>query len=186
MKMNAVDIRVGNILDIEGQLYRVHWSHHSSAGNWRSTMQTKLKSLKSGLITEQRFRVDEKVEKVILDEKEMEWLYKDDAGFHFMDAETYEQIALSQDVVGETSHFLIAGSKVGVTFYEGRAIGVSLPSTVDLKVVETQPGLKRATASSSPKPAILETGLTVQVPQFVEVGDVVKVNTDTGEYLERM
>ena len=186
MKMNAVDIRIGNILDIGGQLFRVHFSHHSSAGNWRSSMQTKLKSLKTGLIIEQRFRVDEKVEKVLLDDKEMEWLYKDDSGFHFMDSKTYEQIALSQDVVGEAHNFLVAGCKVGVTFYEGRAIGVTLPSTVDLKVVETQPGLKRATASSSPKPAVLETGLTVQVPQFVEVGDTVRVNTDNGEYQERM
>src|SRR3989338_747072 len=186
MKMNAVDIRVGNILDINGQLFRVHWSHHSSAGNWRSSMQTKLKNLKTGFIIEQRFRVDEKVEKVILDDKDMEWLYKDDSGFHFMDAKTYEQISLSEEVVGETRNFLIAGCKVGVTFYEGRAIGVTLPSTVDLKVVETQPGLKRASATSSPKPAILETGLTVQVPQFVEVGDTVRVNTDTGQYQERV
>ena len=186
MKMNAVDIRVGNILDINGQLFRVHWSHHSSAGNWRSSMQTKLKNLKTGFIIEQRFRVDEKVEKVILDDKDMEWLYKDDSGFHFMDAKTYEQISLSEEVVGEASKFLIAGCKAGVTFYEGRALGVTLPSTVDLKVVETQPGLKRASATSSPKPAILETGLTVQVPQFVEVGDTVRVNTDTGQYQERV
>lgn len=186
MKMNATAIRMGQVLDIDGELYRVHYVHHLTAGNWRSSMQTKLKSLKTGVISDHRFRADERVERAALDEKSMEWLYKDGMGYHFMDADNYEQMTLSEDVVGELERYLIAGCKVDVSFYDGKAIAISLPTTVNLKVVETQPGIKRASASSSPKPATLETGLIVQVPQFVEAGDTVKVNTDTGEYVERV
>ncbi len=186
MKINATGIRTGQILDIDGVLYRVHYVHHLTAGNWRSSMQTKLKNLKTGVISDRRFRADERVEKATLEEKTMEWLYKDNMGYHFMDSDTYEQLTLSEDVVGDIERYFVAGCKVDISFYEGKSIGITLPTTVNLKVVETQPGIKRASASSSPKPATLETGLIVQVPQFVEAGDTVKVNTDTGEYIERM
>ncbi|MBI2027646.1 MAG: elongation factor P [Deltaproteobacteria bacterium] len=185
--MSATSIRVGHILDLDGTLCRVHWAHHVTPGKGNACMQTKLKNLKTGAITDKRFRSDERVEKIALDEKEMEWLYKDATGYHFMDHSSYEQIALSPDVAGEgIDSYLISGLHVGVSFYEGNPVGITLPTTVNLLVVETQPGIKRATASASPKPATLETGLVVQVPQFVEKGDRVKVNTETGEYLERI
>ncbi|MBI2608872.1 MAG: elongation factor P [Deltaproteobacteria bacterium] len=187
MKMNATSIRVGQILEVEGDLFRVYWTHHVTPGKGNAVMQTKLKKLKTGSIIDKRFRSDERVEKVILDEKRMEWLYKDNTGYHFMDSETYEQVTLSSEVTGEDiDRFLIEGTKVDISFYEGSPVSITLPTTVNLTVTETQPGIKRATASSSLKPATLQTGLIVQVPQFVNAGDTVKVNTDTGEYVERV
>jgi len=186
MKMNATNIRVGQILEFDGDLYRVHWMQHHTPGNLRAMIQTKLKNLKSGTMIEKRFRADERVEKAQLEEKEMEWLYKDGSGYHFMDHSTYEQMTISTEAARDIDHYLIPSAYVSISFYEGQPVSINLPTTVDLVVKETQPGMKRATATASPKPATLETGLVVQVPQFVEVGDKVRVNTETGEYLERV
>jgi elongation factor P len=148
-------------------------------------VQTKLRNLKAGTQTEHRFRSEDKVERVSLEQHEMEYLYESDGQYHFMNTETYDQIALSADLLGDAVHYLTPNARISVEFYEGQPMGVSLPKTVDLKVTDTAPGLKTATVTNVLKPATVETGLVVQVPNFIDVGDVIRVDTDTGAYLSR-
>ena len=165
--------------------YRVIFVQHITPGNWRGMVQTKLRNLKTGSMAENRFRSDDKVEKAILESHEMEYLYSSDTDHHFMNTETYEQIILNSDTLGNNVYYLVPNVKFTVEFYEGKPVGVEAPKVVELKVVDTQPNLKGATAASSQKPATLETGLVVNVPPFIEAGELVRIDTEEGKYLER-
>ncbi|MCL6566727.1 MAG: elongation factor P [Acidobacteriia bacterium] len=183
--VKATQLRPGMVIQHEGDLYVVFSVEHRTPGNKRGSMQTKLRNLRTGAIIDYRFRAEDFVERAILDEVEMEYLYSDAEGYHFMNTQTFEQIALSKDVLGDSTDYLVPNTVIKVEFYEGRPIGVSLPDTVDLTVVETEPGLQKATASAVMKPAKLETGLVIQVPPFINIGDKVKVDTSEGRYIQR-
>ena len=169
-----------------GELHRAHSVVHTTPGNLRGFVQAKLRNLRSGAMNEHRFRSEDRIEKASLDTHEMQYLYSDSSGHHFMNQETYDQVRLDDDVVGVAMQYLLPETVITVDFYEGNPVSVELPTTVNLKIVETEPGMKGATASASYKPAKLETGLLVQVPQFVEAGTVVKIDTRDDSYLERV
>ena len=185
MQMQATQLRVGNIIEHEGQLWRVMQVTHITPGNKRGMMQTKLRNLRAGTQTEYRFRSEDRVERVSLEQHETEYLYESGGRYTFMNTETFEQIELDRDVLGGAVHYLIPNSRVELEFYDGTPIGVHLPKTVDLRIVEAAPGIKTATVSNVLKPAKTETGLVVGVPNFVNEGDVITVDTETGEYAGR-
>ena len=170
----------------EGDLYRVLRIDHITQGNKRGKVQTELRSLKTGIKTEYRFRSEDSVEKAVFTEKEMEYLYTEGNNYIFMDSTNYEQTFLTKDNLGNAIYYLQPNTKVMVEFHEERPIGVEIPSTMNLKVTETDPPMKGATASGGAKPATLENGLTIKVPRFVESGDFIKVDTNTNEYVERV
>ena len=181
----ATQMRPGQLIKYEGELYSVFSVNHRTPGNLRGFVQAKLRNLRSGSMIEHRFRSEDRVEQAILDEQEMEFLYRDGDDFHFMNTETYEQIHLSTAVLGDSANYLVPNGQIKVEFYEGNPVGVELPATVDLTVVETEPGLRSATASNVTKAAKLETGLVVQVPSFISEGEKVRIDTTEGKYLER-
>jgi elongation factor P len=183
--MQANDIRKGMIIIHNGGPHRVMDFQHRTPGNLRAFVQARLRSLKSGSSSEVRFSSTENIERAVLEDQEMEYMYSDADHHHFMNTETYDQIALDSETLGNATDYLTAGTKIQVEFFEGQPIGVELPPSVELTVVETQPEMKGATASNSPKPAKLETGVTVQVPPFVKEGDRIKVDPAKGVYLER-
>jgi elongation factor P len=174
------------VIQHEGQLFTVFSVDHRTPGNKRGSMQTRMKNLKTGAIIDYRFRAEEFVERAILDEVEFEYLYHEGDEYHFMNTETYEQMQMTKEELGESVYYLIPNTVVKVEFYQNRAIGVDLPDTMDLKVVETEPTLQKATASAVMKPATLETGLVIQVPPFVNSGDKVKVDTSEARYVQRV
>ncbi len=169
-----------------GQLFTVVDRDLNTPGNWRAILQLKLKNLKTGSITINRVRPQDKVEQAYLDKREMQYLYKDGDGFVFMDTETYDQFTLAEEMVGELMLYLKESDKAHVTMYEDKALSLELPATVELKVTETEPSVKGATAAAQFKPATLETGLKITVPPFVGIGEMVAVDTRTGEYLSRV
>jgi len=185
MMIPATQLRHGAVIKFQSDLYRLTSVTHVTPGNWRGFVQTKMRNLRTGLSTENRFRSEEKVERVTLEQHEMEFLYQDGDDFHFMNSENYEQVALKKEDLGDNTGFLIANLKVSVEFHETTPIGVELPKTVDLKVVDVPPGIKSATVANVLKLATTETGLVVQVPNFVSPGDSIRVDTTTGEYLSR-
>lgn len=148
-------------------------------------MQVRLRNLRSGVSFEHRFSAGDAIERAILEQHEMDFLYKDNTHYHFMNAETYEQVALDEEMLEDYTGFLKEGARIQVDFFEGEPIAVEMPSYVELRVVETEPELKGATASNSPKPAVLETGAVVQVPPFIRPGDLIRVDPNEGRYLER-
>jgi elongation factor P len=184
--ISATEIRPGMIIIHNGELHRAHSVLHKTPGNLRGFVQAKLRNLRSGAMNEHRFRSEDKVEKASLDTHQMQYLYSDGEGHHFMNQETFDQIRLDDEVVGESMKYLLPETVIEVDFYDGNPVSVELPTTVNLKIVEVEPGMKGATASASYKPAKLETGLVVQVPQFVEAGTVVKIDTRDNSYLERV
>src|SRR6202167_2743564 len=184
--MKATLLRAGMIIKHEGDLFVVYSVDHRTPGNKRAAMQTKMRNLRTGSMIDYRFRAEETLDKVVVDEIEFEYLYSDAEGHHFMNSENYEQIALQNDVVGDTKDYLIANMPVKIEYYDGKAIGVLIPDTVDLMVVDTEPSIQKATASSVMKPAKLETGLVVNVPPFVGTGDKVRVDTTEGRYIQRV
>lgn len=183
--MKANDIRNGQILRIDGDLYRVLSFQHRTPGNLRAFVQAKLRNLRTGAQNESRFSSTEELERVSLDTRQMQYLYRDAAGYHFMDTDSYDQVALTEDALGDTMQFVIAESTVVMEWFEGAPVGIELPAAVDLKITETAPGIKGATASAQKKPATLETGLIVQVPSFIEEGEVIRISTQDGSYLGR-
>jgi elongation factor P len=183
--MKATNIRKGNILRINDTLYRVMNMDHVTPGKGRAHVQTKLRKLADGTQTEMRFRSTDDVEKVALESKEMQYLYSDGDGYHFMDTATYEQVNLSNEMLGDAKNYLVPDTVIMMETFEGAPIGVELPPVVELKVVETMPGIKDATASAQRKPATLETGLVIQVPSFIEQDEVIRVSTVDGTYSER-
>ena len=184
--ISATEIRPGMIIIHNGELHRAHSVLHKTPGNLRGFVQAKLRNLKSGAMNEHRFRSEDKVEKASLDTHQMQYLYSDTEGHHFMNQETFDQIRLDDEVVGESMKYLLPETVIEIDFYDGNPVSVELPTTVNLRIVEVEPGMKGATASASYKPAKLETGLVVQVPQFVEAGTVVKIDTRDNSYLERV
>jgi len=186
MYIPATQLRPGMVVMHGKDLCTVFSVDHRTPGNKRGFIQAKLRNLRSGSMLDYKFRAEDSVEKVTLDEAEMEFLYKDDSGYCFMNTENYEQVHLSREVLGDTVDYLTSNLALKVEFHEGKAIGIELPQTVDLKVVETEPGLKSATASSVMKQAKLETGLVVLVPPFISEGESIRVDTAEGVYLERV
>ncbi len=183
--LSATQLRPGMVIKFNNELYSVFSMTHRTPGNLRGFVQAKMRSLRTGSMTEHRFSSEDKVEKAILDEQEMEYLYDDGEYFYFMNTENYEQMHLTKELLGDATDFLIPQLKVSVEFYEGKPISVELPPTVDMTVVETEPGLKGATVSNVTKPAKMETGLVVQVPPFIGEGEKIRVNTSEGTYQER-
>ena len=162
----ATQLRRGMLIKKDGELFSVFSAQHKTPGNLRGFVQAKLRNLRSGSMIDHRYRSVDLVEKVSLDEHEMEYLYKDGNDYHFMNTETYEQTHLNEEILGESIFYLTPNLRIKVEFYEGNPIGIDLPPTVDMEVIETEPGLKSATASNVSKPAKMETGLVVQVPPF--------------------
>ena len=185
-KVLATEIRVGNLIEWEKRIWRVLKCYHVHVGGRGGAfMQVEMKDIEAGTKTNQRIRTEEKVERAFVEPREMTYLYADGNNFIFMDKETYEQLTLDADFLEGQSGYLLPNTDIQVNFHNERAIGVQLPGSVVLQVAETEPNLKGATATGSYKPAKLETGLSVMVPQFIVEGEKIKVNTDTGEYMER-
>ena len=182
MLIPATQLRAGMIIKYHNDLFRVTNVVHVTPGNWRGMVQTKLRSLRSGTQTENRFRSEDKVDRVTLEQHDMQFLYQSGDEYHFMNTENFEQIALDAEALGDAANYLIPELHVQVEFYEGTPMGVSLPKTVDLKVTHTEPGIKGATVTNVLKPATVESGTVVQVPNFIGIGDVIRVDTETGEY----
>lgn len=183
--ISATQVRPGMVIKFNKDLFSIFSMVHRTPGNLRGFVQVKMRNLRSGTMMEHRFSSEDKVERAMLDEQEMEYLYDDGESYYFMNTENYEQLHLTKDLLGDATEYLIPQLKVNVEFYEGRAISVELPATVDMKVVETEPGLKGATVSNVTKSAKLETGLVVQVPPFIHEGEKIRVSTAGGTYLER-
>jgi elongation factor P len=184
--LQATRIKRGMIIKLDGELVRIHDVHHVTPGNLRGFVRVKGRNLRTEAMGEQKLRSEDMVERAVLDEKEMQYLYHDADGYHFMDTSSYEQIHMTADSLGDAVGYLKAESTIKVEFYGETPVGVELPPTVDLKVVETVPAIKGATANAQTKPAVLETGITVLVPPFVGEGELIRVSTDTGEYLSRV
>jgi len=183
--ISATQMRPGMVVKFNNDLFSVFSVNHRTPGNLRGFVQAKMRNLRSGTMIEHRFSSEDKVERAILDEVEMEYLYDDGEYFYFMNSENFEQLHLTKEILGDAVSYLIPQLKVSVEFYEGKPMSVELPATVDLKVIETEPGLKGATVSNVTKPAKLETGLVVQVPPFITEGEKIRVNTAEGTYQER-
>jgi elongation factor P len=183
---NYSQVRKGMVIVGEdGQLYSVIDRDLNTPGNWRAILNLKLKNLKTGAVNPRRFKPDDKVEVAYLDKRPMQYLYQDGDAFVFMDKETFDQTTLSKEWVGEQILFLKENDDAQVTFYEGKPLSLELPPTVELKVIETEPSMKGATAAAQTKPATMETGLKINVPPFVGVGEMVQIDTRTGDYLSR-
>lgn len=182
----ATQVRRGMILKLDNDLFTVLTVQHITPGNWRGMVQSKLRNLRSGKQLEKRFRSEETVERITLDQHELEYLYSESTDHHFMNTENYEQVMLTDDTLGENVQYLIPNIKVQAQFYEGKPVSVELPSTVDLLVVETEPSVKSATVTNVTKAAKLETGMVVQVPQFVNEGEKIRIDTADGKYMQRV
>jgi elongation factor P len=183
--MNANDLRPGMIIQHNGELFSIYKAEHRTPGNLRAFVQARMRSLRSGAMMDHRFRSTDTVDKVNLDEVEMQYLYSDGDFFYFMNTATYEQIQLHKGVIGDRAHYMMPDVLLKVEFFEGKPVDIQLPAVVDLKVVETEPGIKGASATNVTKPAKLDTGLVVQVPPFISEGEIIRVDTATGAYLER-
>lgn len=184
--MKANNLRRGMMVKFEGDLWRVFEVEHQTPGNLRARVQTKLKNLRSAAMKDHRFRSEDEIEKAHLDQKVMQFLYRDGDDFHFMDTSTFEQIHMSEEALGDTVSFLVPETSITVDFHDGNPVGIELPTTVDLKIVETTPEVKGGTAGAQRKPAKLETGLVVQVPAFVKEGERIRITTEDSAYLERV
>ena len=181
-----IQVRKGMVIvGTNGQLYHVVDRNLNTPGNWRAQLKLKLKNLKTGSLTEEKVHPQDKVEQAYLDRREMQYIYQDGDGFVFMDTENFDQITLDREWVGEQMLYMKEGNKAHVVFYESKPISLDLPATVELKVTETEPSVRGATAAAQYKPATLETGLKITVPPFVNIGEMVAVDTRTGEYLSR-
>ena len=186
MKIDGNEIKVGNILEIEGKLWRVLKTQHTQPGKGGAYIQAELKDIKEGTKMNSRFRSSETIERAILDEKKFQYLYDDNQNHIFMDQQTYEQIELGQDIISkEQSKYLIENDIVILQFYNDKAVGLDLPSTIILKVIDTEGVVKGQTAASSYKPAVLERGIKTTVPQFIEINDKIVISTLDSSYIEK-
>ena len=185
MAIPATQIRRGMVIVFEGEPCRVVEFRHHTPGNLRAMIQTKLRSLRSGSSFEHRFRSADTIERAALEQHEMEYLYSDGSHHHFMNTENYEQVALSDEELGDSSQWLSPGLKIQAEFYEGSPIGIDIPPSIELTVTQTEPSLKGATVSNVNKPATLENGVTIQVPPFINEGDRIRVDPTEGRYIER-
>ncbi|PYY12552.1 MAG: elongation factor P, partial [Acidobacteria bacterium] len=183
MAIPATQLRPGMIIKHNNDLHSVFSVEHRTPGNLRAFIQAKLRNLRTGAMFEHRFRSPDPIDKIVVDEIDMEFLYSDGDDFYFMNTESYEQTHLKRDTLGDAVEYLTPNLQIKVEFYDNKPVGIELPQTVELTVVETEPGLKSATASSVTKPAKLETGLVVQVPPFINEGEKIRVDTAEGAYL---
>jgi elongation factor P len=180
------DFRPGLVIKYNNELWTVVEFQHVNPGNWRAFVRTKLKNLRSEKVIENRFRAGEAIEIVRIERKEYQFLYRDSAGYVFMDKENYEQLTVDESQIGDGAHFLRDGESVDILFDGSDITGIELPITVELAVRETVPGVKGDSANPGTKPATVETGATVNVPLFINAGDVIKIDTRTGGYIERV
>ncbi len=178
-------MRKGTLVKIGNDLFRVLELQHVTPGNLRGFVRVKFRNIRSGSLSDQKLRSEDIVERATLDEREMQYMYNDGTDYYFMDTSSYEQIHISAEALGDSVNYLIAEMLINVEFYGTEAVGIELPQTVDLTVQDTPPAIKGATANAQLKPATLETGLVVQVPPFINVGDKIRVNTESGEYQAR-
>jgi elongation factor P len=183
--IDATQIRKGMILQMEGQLFRVQEMQLITPGRWKAMVQTKLRSLKDNSVRDYRFRSVDRVDQIHLDDLEMEFLYRSGDDFFFMNRQTYDQVTLTAEVMGDAGKYAIPNVVFTVEMFDGRAVNVIPPTTIELKVAHTEPTMKGATAAASFKPATMENGLVVQVPPFIQEGDVLKIDTREDKYLER-
>ncbi len=180
------DLKNGMVLNLDGQLWSVIWFQHHKPGKGGAVMRTKLKNVASGAVVERTFRADEKVDQAVVDKREMSYLYHDGTHYVFMDSQTYDQLSVEEDEIGDNKNWLTEGQVATLSLYEGRPVAVELPASVELKIEHTDPGVKGDRVSGAMKPATLSTGVTVQVPLFIESGETVRVDTRTGEYITRV
>ena len=183
--IQATRMKKGMLIKVGEDLFRVLELQHVTPGNLRGFVRVKFRNIRNGALSDQKLRSEDTVERAALDEREMQYLYSDGDSFHFMDTDSYEQLHISEEALGDAVNYMVPEAIINVEFYGEEPVGIELPPTVDLKVEDTAPGIKGATASAQVKPARLETGLVVQVPPFVNTGDKVRVSTETGEYLSR-
>jgi len=182
----ATQLKVGNVIMHNGKPHRVTNVVHVTPGNWRGMVQTRLVNIETGSNAEHRFRSEDKVERAALEEHELQFSYRAGDDFNFMNTESYEMVALGKDVLGDNVGYLTEGMVIKAMYFEGRVVGIEPPMFVELAVKETTPNIKGAAVQNTSKPAILETGLEIKVPPYVEEGNVVKIDTRTGEFVERM
>ena len=183
--IQATKMRKGTLVKIGNDLFRVLELQHVTPGNLRGFVRVKFRNIRSGSLSDQKLRSEDLVERARLDERQMQYMYNDGTDYYFMDTSSYEQIHISAEALGESVNYLIAEMLIDVEFYGTEPVGIELPQTVDLVVEDTPPAIKGATANAQLKPAKLETGLVVQVPPFINVGDKIRVNTESGEYQAR-
>lgn len=183
--INATQMKKGMIVKVEGEIYKVLETTHITPGKGQALMQTKLRKLKDQSLYDYRFRSKDRVEQVHLEEIDMQYLYQEGKDYILMNVETYEQLKLPEEVLGNTVNYLVPDVVFSIEMYEGKPVGVNPPITLDIRVIKTAPYLKGATQSASNKPATLETGITINVPQFIKEGDVIRIDTRTDKYLER-
>lgn len=184
--ISAGDFKKGLTVEIDGQVYSIVDFQHVKPGKGAAFVRTKIKNIITGGVTERTFNPTEKFPKAHIERKEMQYLYNDGSLYYFMDSETYEQIPLNKDQVEEALKYMKENMNVVIKFFKGEAFSVEPPNFVELEVVETEPGFKGDTAAGGSKPATLETGATLQVPFFINKGDIIRVDTRTGEYMERV
>ena len=180
------DVKAGMALDLPEGLFQIIEHQHVKPGKGRAFVRMKLKNLISGAVIDRTFRADENVPQAIIDRRDHQYLYRDDFGYHFMNLETYAQFALSEEEIGDARHYITEGSTVMLPLYDDVPIGVELAASVQLKVTGAEPGIRGDRVSGATKPVTLETGLVVQAPLFIDVGDVVKVDTRSGSYISRV
>ena len=183
--IQATRLKKGMLIKVEQDLFRVLELQHVTPGNLRGFVRVKLRNIRNGAMSDQKLRSEDTLDRATLDEREMQYLYQDGDDFYFMDTTSYEQTHITREALGDSVNYMKPEMMIQVEFYGEEPVGIELPASVDLKVLDTAPGIKGATASNQVKPATLETGLVVNVPPFVNPGDVVKINTETGEYLSR-
>ncbi len=180
------DFRTGLTIEIDGDVYQVVDFQHVKPGKGSAFVRSKLKNMRTGAIIDKTFNAGEKIPRARVERKEVQYLYNDGTDFHFMDMETYDQFSMSREQLGDAIKFMKENMNIQLLMFQGRSIGVELPNFVELEVVDTSPGIKGDTASGGSKPATLETGYVVQVPFFVNVGDVLQIDTRTGHYIKRV
>jgi elongation factor P len=183
--IQATRLRKGTLVKMNDELYRVLEVNHLTPGKGKAFVQSRMRNVRAGTLLDHKFRSADVVERAVMDDREMQFSYRDGDTFHFMDLESYEQIEMASETLGDSVNYLLPEATIKVSLFEGEAVGLDLPLTVDLKVEETAPSIKGATANAQLKPARLETGLVVQVPPFISNGDTVRVNTETGDYQGR-
>ena len=185
MAMPATQIRRGMVLVFEGEPCRVIEFRHHTPGNLRAMVQAKLKNLRTGSSFEHRFRAADSIEKASMETHDLEFMYQGGDTYHFMNVENYDQLEMDEEMLGDNAQWMQPGMRIVAEYYDGRPIGIQLPNTLTLEVVDTAPVMKTATKTSSFKPAKLENGVTIQVPEFIPSGVRVRVNPNTGEYMDR-
>jgi len=184
--IQATRLKKGMLIKLGNDLFRVLDLQHFTPGNKRGFVQARMRNIRTGQQADNKFRAEDDVERAHLEERQMQYLYRDGDSFHLMDTNTYEQIHLDTEVLGDNASYILPEMVIAMEFYGEEPVGIELPITVDLKVVDTTPGINRATASAQVKPATLETGLVVNVPAHVNIGDVIRVGTEDGEYQKKL